>query len=555
MASSRYTNGHALSNDAIPPAPVCYTGAAVFGFELPYVSYRRPVLGANIVATSQPLAAQAGLRMLLQGGNAVDAAIATAIALTVVEPTMNGIGADAFALVWDGEQLHGLNATGRSPSAWTRERFAGLSAMPATGWDAATVPGAVSGWVELSRAFGVLRFEDLFQPAIEYATAGFPVSPFVAQTWAEAAEKYREFESFVDMFMPGGRPPAAGDWFRAPDQARTLQELAETFGESFYRGRLSRMIAQWSRETGGCMTEEDLGAHRAEWVEPLSIGFGDYVLHEMPPNSQGIAALMALGMLRHSTIADAAPDSPEAACLGVSAMSRALEWTRACVADSRHMTTSIDWLLDPERLAREAGTLRKHAPGPSGGTSGNCDDTVYLTAADSSGMMVSMIQSNYFDFGSGLVVPGTGISIHSRAALFSLEPGHPNEVAGGKRPFHTLSPAFVTSHGRPVMSFGVMGGPMQPQGHVQTFLQTCVWGRNPQAAVDAPRWFVDASGSVAVEEGFSPAAIDALQEHGLAVEVAPYGTSTFGGAQMIRVLDRGYCAGSESRKDGQAVAF
>lgn len=524
-------------------------------FDLPYASYRRPVLGSNIVATSQPLAAQAGLRMFLKGGNAVDAAVATAIALTVVEPTMNGIGADAFALVWDGERLHGLNATGRSPAAWTRERFAGLAEMPATGWDAANVPGAVSGWIELSRAFGILRFEDLFEPAIEYAAGGFPVSPFVAQTWAEAADKYREFESFVDMFLPGGRPPAAGEWFSAPDQARTLAELAETFGDSLYRGRLARTIAEWSRATGGCMTEEDLGAHRAEWVEPLEIRFGDYVVHEIPPNSQGVAALIALGMLRHTGIEDLSPDSPEAACLGVAAMRRALEWTRAVVADSRYMTTPVDRLLDPGRLSREAASLREPFVSPSGRPGTTCDDTVYLTAADASGMMVSMIQSNYYDFGSGLVVPGTGISLHSRAACFSLEPGHPNEVAGGKRPFHTLCPAFVTSGGRPVMSFGVMGGPMQPQGHVQTFLQMCAWDRNPQAAIDAPRWFVDVDGTVALEQGHTREVFDALVEKGFSVELLPYGTPTFGGAQAIRVLQRGYCAGSEPRKDGQAVAL
>lgn len=524
-------------------------------FELPYPSYRRPVLGSNIVATSQPLAAQAGLRMFLKGGNAVDAAVAAAIALTVVEPTMNGIGSDAFALVWDGERLHGLNATGRSPAAWTRQQFSGLAEMPSIGWGAVSVPGAVSGWIELSRAFGILRFEDLFEPAVEYAQKGFPVSPFIAGTWAEAAEKYREFDSFVRTFLPGGRAPQAGQWFTAPDQARTLSELADTFGESFYRGRLAREIARWSRETGGLLTEEDLAAHRPDWVEPLQMAFGDYVLHEIPPNSQGVAALLALGMLRHTDIDRTSPDSPEAACLAVAAMGRALELTRGEVADPACMAAPVELLLEPSRLSAEAAALDVAARGMSERRERKNDDTVYLSAADESGMMVSLIQSNYFDFGSGLVVPGTGISLQSRAACFSLEPGHPNVIAGGKRPFHTLCPAFVTSHGRPEMSFGVMGGPMQPQGHVQVFLHACAAGQNPQAAIDAPRWYVDMDGTVAVEQGYSEAAIDALGRRGFSVQVLPYGTPVFGGGQAIHVLERGYCAGSDPRKDGQAVAL
>ncbi len=526
-------------------------------FELPYVSCRRPVLGANIVATSQPLAAQAGVRMFLKGGNAVDAAVAAAIALTVVEPTMNGIGSDAFALVWDGEQLHGLNASGRSPAAWTPDHFAGLAEVPSTGWQAVSVPGAVSGWIELSRAFGILRFEDLFEPAIEYARNGFPVSPVVAATWAEAAGKYRAFPSFVSTFLPGGRAPKVGEWFTAPDHARTLGELADTFCESFYRGRLAREIARWSRETGGLLTEEDLVAHRPEWVEPLQMAFGDHVLHEIPPNSQGVAALLALGMLRHADIGHASPDAPEATCLAVAAMKRSLELTRAEVADPVWMRWPVERLLDPTRLEVEAEVAMLNA-GPGNQLARKRrknDDTVYLATADESGMMVSLIQSNYFDFGSGLVVPGTGISLHSRAACFSLEPGHPNVVAGGKRPFHTLCPAFVTSCGRPVMSFGVMGGPMQPQGHLQVFLHTCAAGRNPQAAIDAPRWYVDVDGTVVIEQGYDDAAVAALVRTGFSVQVMPYGSPLFGGGQAIHVLERGYCAGSDPRKDGQAIAL
>ena len=525
-------------------------------WNLPYLSARKPTFGANAVATSQPLASQAGLRMLLRGGNAVDAAVASAIALTVVEPTMNGIGADAFALVWDGSRLHGLNASGRSPAAWRLDMFSCLEEMPRTGWQSVTVPGVVSSWVELSRTFGNLPFRELFGPAIEYAERGFLVSPFIAKTWAETAEKYRDCESCVKTFLPDGRAPATGELFKCPEQAATLAGLAETYGESFYRGRLAEQIADWSRRTGGVLTEADLAAHCAEWVEPVSMEYGDYTLHEMPPNSQGMAALLALGMLRHTNVADLAPDSAGSLHLQIEAMDRALSEVRAEVADPAHMRTTVVSLLDEERLREMAPSLTSPRVGHAESTGDSRDgDTVFLTTADASGMMVSLIQSNYFDFGSGIVIPDTGVSLHSRAACFSLEEGHPNVVGGGKRPFHTLCPGFVTSHGRPVMSFGVMGGPMQPQGHVQTFLRICDHLQNPQAACDAPRWHVALDGTVALERGYSESVVQGLRQRGHLVEVLEYGDPVFGGAQTILALESGYCAASDPRKDGQAVVF
>ncbi len=527
-----------------------------FDWRFPYPSRRTPVLGSNIVATSQPLAAQAGIRMLLRGGNAVDAAVAAAIALTVVEPTMNGIGGDAFALVWDGEALHGLNASGRSPKAWTFDRFAGKAEMPAIGWDSVTVPGAVSSWIELSRRFGNLPFADLFAPAIEYARGGFPVSPFVARTWKEAAEKYRTFDSFVATFLPDGRAPSAGEWFRSPAQAETLAEIAGTYCESFYRGRLARVIADWSRRTGGLLDEDDLGGHMAEWVEPLSTTSGRFTLHEIPPNSQGVAALLALALLREDPAVVADPDSVESIDLQLRAMRLAQEEVRQYVADPASMVVEPRALLDERRVevlrrvfdaGLQAGLRRTRRPKEG--------DTVYLTAADADGMMVSFIQSNYYDFGSGIVVPGTGIALHSRAVCFGLDRSHPNAVGGGKRPFHTLSPAFVTAQGRPVMSFGVMGGHMQPQGHLQMFVRSCLGGQNPQAACDAPRWNLAPDGSVLLEAGARDGVAAALAGLGHSVQTVEYGDPVFGGAQAIRVLPQGYCAASDPRKDGQAVAL
>ncbi|TFH35075.1 MAG: gamma-glutamyltransferase family protein [Dehalococcoidia bacterium] len=523
-------------------------------WNLSYPSTRKPMLGANVVATSQPLAAQAGMRMLLSGGNAIDAAVAAAIALTVVEPTMNGIGGDAFAIVWDGNNLHGLNASGRSPSAWRFDMFSGLDEMPAMGWQSVTVPGAVSSWVELSKTFGNLRFGDLFLPAIEYAKNGFPVSPFVSATWAQVAEKYRDSESFVKTFLPGGRAPSTGEWFRNTDQVETLVDIAESFGESFYKGRLAELIAGWAGQTGGLLTKDDLAAHRAEWVKPLSIDYGDYTLHELPPANQGLAALLALGILKHTPISEMHPDSADSLQLQIEVMDRAISIVRAEVADSAHMRVSAESLLEDARLRELALTLGMGKGSRSDSSAKRREgDTVYLTVADAQGMMVSLIQSNYFDFGSGIVIPDTGISLHSRAACFSLEEGHPNAVGGGKRPFHTLCPGFVTSQGAPVMSFGVMGGAMQPQGHVQTFLRVCDYGQNPQAACDAPRWYVGSDGAVALERGRSDSVVTALRERGRIVDVLDYGDPLFGGAQTILALEKGYCAASDPRKDGQAI--
>lgn len=522
-------------------------------FDQPYPSRRSPVLARNAVATSQPLAAQAGLRMLAAGGNAVDAAIASAIALTVVEPTSNGIGSDAFAIVWDGEQLCGLNASGRSPAAWTRDAFAGLNRMPERGWNSVTVPGAVSAWVELSAQFGKLPFEKLFEPAIEHARRGFLVSPIIARSWDRAVRTYAGFEAFARTFAPQGRAPRAGERFVMPDHAESLEKIARSRGEEFYRGDLAGKIAADAATNGGLMTLDDLASHRAEWVEPICCDYRGVTLHEIPPNGQGIAALLALNLLSHFDLAPLQVDSPDSLHVQIEAMKLALSDAYRYVSDPAAMDVTAADLLDPEYSRSRAAMIDpKRALAASHGFPKR-GGTVYLSAADASGMMVSFIQSNYYGFGSGIVIPGTGIAMQNRGFGFVLDPKHPNCVGPRKRPFHTIIPAFVTRGGSPLMSFGVMGGPMQAQGHVQMMTRIFDHGQNPQAASDAPRWqFIDGL-EVLLEAGFYAATIDGLRARGHAVRIE--GPEAFGGAQLIYRLDDGYLAASDHRKDGQAVGF
>ncbi|TVQ35517.1 MAG: gamma-glutamyltransferase family protein [Geminicoccaceae bacterium] len=523
----------------------------------PYPSRRSPVLAENVVATSQPLAARAGLDALAGGGNAVDAALAAAITLTVVEPTGNGLGSDAFAILWDGERLVGLNASGRAPRAWTAERFAGAERMPVLGADAVTVPGAVSAWVALSERYGKLPFERLFEPAIRYAESGYLVSPIIASLWQRSKERLEAQPGFAEAFLPNGRAPLAGERFRLPAMAASLQAIASSRGEAFYRGALAEQMVAWVQAHGGGLAVEDLAEHRADWVEPLArSGFG-CTLHEIPPNGQGIAAQMALGILTHTAIADLEVDSVRALHLQLEAMKLAFADLDAHVADAAAMRFSAERLLDDAYLAARArlidparaGEPVHGVPGPGG--------TVYLAAADASGMMVSYIQSNYMGFGSGVVVPGTGISLQNRGAGFTLEAGHPNAVAPFKRPFHTIIPGFLSEpDGSPAMAFGVMGGPMQAQGHLQMLLRTRLWGQNVQAASDAPRWRLLGGRGVAMEPGLPASTYQGLEALGHEVVIeAPDEAFGFGGAQLIAKLDDGYVAGSDSRKDGQAVGF
>lgn len=520
----------------------------------PYASRRSPVLARNVVATSQPLAAQAGLQMLANGGNAIDAALATAIALTVVEPNMNGIGSDAFAILWDGEALHGLNASGRSPAAWTADHFSKYEQMPTKGWDAVTTPGCVSAWVTLSQRFGALPFADLFEPAIRYARDGWLVPPITAASWSKARQTYATMPDWLAAFtLDGDRVPVAGQRFAFADQAATLTTIAETKGEAFYRGELAQAIAAHAAATGGLLTADDLAAHEPFWVEPLSVDYAGRSLHEIPPNGQGITAQIALGILRQLDLASHPVDSADSLHLQIEAMKLAYADAKRYVSDPETRDIEFETLLDDRYLktraaqidmakaeARDAGT-----PGPG--------ETVYLTAADADGRMISFIQSNFSGFGSGIVVPGTGISLQNRGSGFVLDADHPNCVAGNKRPYHTIIPAFVTQDGQPLMSYGVMGGHMQPQGHAQVMTRMFDYGQDPQAALDAPRWRFDTGMDVALEAGVTDDVAADLQGRGHAVFRDP--PSAFGGGQIIYRLDDGYAAASDPRKDGQAAGY
>ena len=522
---------------------------------LPYSSRRQPVLARNVVATSQPLATQAGVAMLQRGGNAVDAALAAAITLTVVEPCSNGIGSDLFAILWNGRELVGLNASGRAPAAVTPARHAGLTSMPERGWEPVTIPGAVSAWVALSQRFGALPFADLFVPAIRYARDGYSVSPVVAEKWALATAVLPHDLGFAEHFLPRGRPPLAGELFRCEAMARTLESIAATRGESFYRGELAQTMVAHANAHGALHTLRDFAEHTLDWVQPLGLDYAGATVHEIPPNGQGIAALMAFGMLRGFDLKSLPVDSIASQHLQIEAMKLAFADAYRYVSDPRTMEFPPSALLDPDYLAARARMIdpkraQDYGPGepPRGGT-------VYLCAADESGMMVSLIQSNYMGFGSGVVVPGTGISLQNRGVGFSLVPGHPNEIGGGKRPFHTIIPGFLTRDGAPLAAFGVMGGPIQPPGHVQTMVRLLTHGMNPQAVLDAPRWKLEGGMSVDLEPSASSELRTGLIALGHEIKSVADSYMDYGAGQIIMRIDDGYAAGSDPRRDGHAAGY
>jgi gamma-glutamyltranspeptidase/glutathione hydrolase len=524
-----------------------------FSWNNPYAWPRKPLLAANAVSTSQPLAAQAGLQMLAQGGSAVDAVLAAAITLTLVEPVSNGIGSDAYAILWDGKRLHGLNASGRSPALWTPEFFAGQKAMPTRGWNTVTVPGCISAWVELHAKFGKLPFEKLFERAIEYGRNGFLVSPTIAKQWENQVPELKAQPGFAEAFMPGGRAPRPGERFRFPAHADALEAIARSKGEAFYGGKYAERLEVEAKKHDAALRASDLAAHKSDWVTPLEVNYRGYTLHEIPPNGQGIVALIALGILEHFDLRSHPVDGADSLHLQIESMKLAFADARRYVADIDHMDIRPQQLLDREYLKSRARLIDMkraqdfgHGTPPKGGT-------VYLTAADASGMMVSFIQSNYMGFGSGVVLDG--ISLQNRGGTFVTTPGHPNRVGPKKRPYQTIIPGFVTKDGKPVMSFGVMGGTMQPQGHAQVMVRIADYGQSPQAAADGPRYRIVQGLDVNVEGGFAPAVLEELKRRGHRIVELLEGYMDFGSAQLIWKLDGGYFAASDPRRDGQAVGF
>ena len=541
-----------------------------FDWDTGYAAQHRPVFARNVVATSHPLAAQVGLRLIAAGGNAVDAAIAAAACMTIVEPCSNGLGSDAFCILWDGQQLHGLNASGRAPAAWTPAYFrdrhgADAHTPPVRGWDSVTVPGAVAAWAALSERFGRLPFADLLAPAIDIAERGFVVPVVVAQKWrlaAQVAELVRQ-PGFADAFLPYGRAPQVGERFRLPAAARMLRALADTRGAALYGGAIAGDLVRHARAGGGAMTVADLAAYRPEWVQPLATDYGGCALHEIPPNGQGIAALIALGILRHHDVASLPVDSAASMHLQIEAMKLAFADVYRHVAERGAMQVAAEQLLDDAYLAGRARLIdprhaQDYGPGlaPQGGT-------IYLSAADERGMMVSFIQSNYMGFGSGVVIPEWGLSLQNRGHAFSLDPASPNAVAPGKRPFHTIIPGFLTKGGRPLMSFGVMGADMQPQGHMQMLVRMLDYQQNPQTACDAPRWRFNLQRRLNLEDGVPGATAQGLKDLGHRLDQINDSYQDFGAGQFIWRLDEGrgdaaelgYVAASDPRRDGQAAGY
>ncbi len=538
-----------------------------FNFNNPYTSTRLPVFARNVVSTSHPLAAQAGLRMLWQGGNAVDAAIAAAAAITLTEPVSNGLGSDAFCILWDGKELHGLNASGRAPQTWTPEYFqrkygADAKTPPKRGFDSVTVPGAVASWVAMSERFGKLPFEDLLQPAIEIAERGYLLPVVVQQKWAAATPELQGLPGFAQNFLPWGRAPNVGELFKFPAAAKGLRAIAQTKGAAFYGGEIAHAIEKFAAANGGSITARDFADYKAEWVTPIAQNYRGYTLHEIPPNGQGIAALIALGILEHFDVASLAVDGVDSQHLQIEAIKLAFADVYRYVAEPQQMEVTPAQMLDPAYLKSRAQLIHMKKAQDFGAGNPVKGGTIYLSTADENGMMVSFIQSNYMGFGSGCVEPNFGISLQNRGHGFSLDAqglNPANLVAPGKRPFHTIIPAFLTQNGQPVMSYGVMGANMQPQGHMQTLVRMLDYGQNPQAACDAPRWRYNAGLEINVESSLNHDTVAGLQARGHRVEVINDSYQDFGAGQFIwRAGDpkvEGYVVASDARRDGLAAGF
>ena len=526
------------------------------------VSARSTVYAPNgIVATSQPLATAAGLKVLQDGGNAIDAAVTAAAVLSVVEPHMTGIGGDLFAIIWSAKdrKLYALNASGRSGSLMTREEMVkrGHRSVPDFAAEAVTVPGALSGWHALLDRFGTLKLAQALAPAIRHADNGFPVTPIIARDWQGVTNRLRSNASWASTYLLDGRAPNAGDWFRNPDYARTLRTIADQGTDAFYKGEIGKRIASHLQTIGGFLTPADFAAHQIEWIEPISADFRGYKLWELPPNGQGIAALEMLRILDGYDLKAMGHNTPTYLHHLIEAKKLAYADLSAFISDPATMKIKTSSLLDDAFIKSRRAQIdpQRAAERAQAGAPITDSETIYLTTSDAEGNMVSLINSIYEYFGSGIVVPGTGFALQNRGAGFTMTEGHVNSVAPKKRPLHTIIPAFVTktANGRdePWMSFGVMGGAMQPQGHVQLLLNILVFGMDLQQAVDAPRFRHMNGRSVGLESEIGKAVRDQLVAMGHVM--ADESSIAFGGAQAIIRLPKGYAAGSDKRKDGMAA--
>lgn len=527
----------------------------------PYASRRTVVYAKHgMVGTGHPLAAQAGLSVLARGGNAIDAAVATAAVLTVVEPTANGIGGDAFALVWTNGRLHGLNSSGPAPQSLTIEALkqAGVTEMPVHGFIPVTVPGVPAAWAELVNKFGRLSLPEVLAPAVEIAEAGHPVAPTVAKYWKIAAQKFserlkgEEYRAWFDTFMPDGNPPQAGEVVRLPDHAKTLAAIASSNARDFYEGHLAARIDAFSRAHNGYLRMEDLAAYRPEWVEPISASYHGYDVWEIPPNGQGIVALMALNILDGVTFSER--ETWQTYHQQIEAMKLAFSDGKHYVTDPSAMSVPVQELLSTAYATERRQLMTDFASNPSPGQLPR-SGTVYLATADGEGNMVSFIQSNYMGFGSGLVVPGTGIALQNRGHTFSLNPSDANALEPGKRTFHTIIPGFLTKDGQAVGPFGVMGGFMQPQGHVQVVSNLVDFHMNPQAALDAPRWQWMEGKRVVLERTVPEHIVEKLIRQGHQVEVANDGGMFGRGQIIVRQANGTLVGGTEPRTDGHIAAW
>ena len=519
-------------------------------FSTSYNFERPPIFGKNIVASSQPLATQAGLKILEKGGNAIDAVIAAAAVLTVVEPTGSGLGSDANVIISDGTKIQAINGTGHSPAGWTRKRFSMMKKMPLFGWDSVTVPGAVKLWWHLSKRFGRTSFSDLFESAIYYATNGYIVGNKIAYEWSRYIHHIKNpSKSFKEEFYPA---PKVGNMVMRANLAVTLEEIATTGYQSFYEGAIASEIVNQSNQEGGVISIDDLAAHNSEWITPIRVGFRHVEVLEMPPNTQGIYALVALGILNYLPIAEL--DSIDFYHYQIEAMKLSFYLCEKFIADPDFIEFRFNDHFNSDALSAYAAQISRSANSICHLYPDESKDTVYLAAADASGFMASFIQSNYLGFGSGVVINNRGIALQNRGAGFSLNPSSPNRVGPRKRPFHTIIPGMVTEDGRPLMVFGVTGGPMQAQGHLQLLDRVITYDLNPQAACDAPRWQVTVGGDVIVESTFPSQIARELVARGHSIS---YETDTllFGGAQVIKKFKEGYVAGSDPRKDGCAAGI